>query len=375
MLIRRILTTSRNVAARIVSGLTAPATENTSARTSRNLLGTTGNFFNGLMGKGKPFYHRASEMQNLPWDKERGTKISSHYAQTGQLVLQIGDGRVSEGALQMLEALDNSDVGELDPSSKGLNPGMDIGARMDHNRAKNECEALLDLRKKLEETGGKISVERTGDGFTRMLVIKIDTKNKSEEEVEKEVQLVLGTLGVGSKILAKSIAKELMHQAKTKDMNALAPVSHTPPAQSKSDSDIPENSEKSASADDKNRSQTPDQEENSPRDTTRRNSTPNGEERIFSLSGDASPRRPSSGAGTDQAVQQAHFLRDSEDRVHGSSGVTNQGQDMQEAVLSAARGLSDVSHDDSTQTQGNPTVTPLVSAQNRGPETHGKGTR
>ncbi|SCV64708.1 hypothetical protein ANAPH1_00659 [Anaplasma phagocytophilum] len=166
-----------------------------------------------------------------------------------------------------------------------------------------------------------------------------------------------------------------MHQAKTKDMNALAPVSHTPPAQSKSDSDIPENSEKSASADDKNRSQTPDQEENSPCDTTSRNSTPNGEERIFSLSGDASPRRPSSGAGTDQAVQQAHFLRDSEDRVHGSSGVTNQGENMQQAVLSAARGLSDVSHDDSTQTQGNPTVTPLVSAQNRGPETHGKGTR
>ncbi|KJV98689.1 hypothetical protein OTSANNIE_1131 [Anaplasma phagocytophilum str. Annie] len=47
MLIRRILTTSRNVAARIVSGFTAPATENTSARTSRNLLGTIGNFFNG----------------------------------------------------------------------------------------------------------------------------------------------------------------------------------------------------------------------------------------------------------------------------------------------------------------------------------------
>ncbi|MDD9362182.1 MAG: hypothetical protein PV344_04570, partial [Anaplasma sp.] len=137
-------------------GLTAPATENPNARTSRNLWGSAGNFFNGLMGRGQPFYDRAAAIQNLPWDKERGTKISAHYAQTGQLVLQLGEGRVSEGALQMLEALDNSDVEELDPSSKGLNPGMDIGARMDHNRAKKECEALLELKKKLEETGGKV---------------------------------------------------------------------------------------------------------------------------------------------------------------------------------------------------------------------------
>ena len=281
---------------------TAPLTQSPKAKTSRNIWSDAKNAVLGLFGKGAPLHDRAAEIKNLVWDKERGNLLNRSYATTGHLVMTLRDGVLSERTLQLLSALDDSETGELDPASKGLQGGIsNIGNVLEHKRAEKERSKLLELRKSLEKSGGGLKVEQTADGFGRMLQVRINTRNKSVDEVAQEIMTVFGVLGIGSPDLAESLAKELVHERDMNDLNASKEMSHRHMKNS-------ENQKKEQHVNGEDVVQGSMSEQDCANDI---------DPRMFSLSGDHGLRSSASSAyGADhQAAQQAQFLENEETRV------------------------------------------------------------
>ncbi|MFV9838717.1 MAG: hypothetical protein AB8U44_01685 [Aaplasma endosymbiont of Hyalomma asiaticum] len=368
---KRLTTIGKNAASAANYIATSPLTQSSQAKTSRNVWSDTKNAVLSLFGKGAPLHDRAAEIKNLVWDRERGNLVNGSYEKTGHLVLTLRDGVLSERALQMLSALDDSETGELDPSSKGLQGGFfNIGNVFAHRRAKKECDNLLELRKSLEKNGGSLKVEQTADGFGRMLQIRINTRNKSTDEVAKEIMGIFGALGIGSPDLAESLAKELIHERDMNDMNYSREMSHRRAVSPETQKEQPVNEDVVQG------SAAPEQD--CANDT---------DPKMFSLSGDyALHRTASSVSGADhQAAQQAQFLESEEGRIASreNSSVPQQlrGESPSisnaEEFLNAAEGLGGVTFAEHSSSVSASTDAPLVTpaAQQATPRSSGSQTR
>ncbi|MDB1135096.1 hypothetical protein [Candidatus Anaplasma sp. TIGMIC] len=381
MLIGRFFASSLRFARRAVANATLPLTQSSVAKTQRNIWGATKHFAADLVGKGAPLYDRAAGIRNLSWDRMRGTLVNPNYENDGRLVLSLRDGVVSEESLQLLEALDNSEIGKLDPSSKGLQGGLgDIGLAFTHMQANNQCKTLVELRRSLEMNSGGLAVERSPDGFSRMLKITIDTNNKTVEDIQKEIENVFGALGIGSPDLAKSLAEELIH-ARDTGMETSNLVSQTyknpsktptsgPVAEQGSGRDVASGAERTAS--DRGASHDTDVVElasGASRDSAVMNDCV---AESFSMSGGVSPVSPDT--GVDHITRQTQFLEES-DRIAGSSMPQQSGSSLNmDTIIDAAAGLEDMSHDQSPRgtTQESPYATPVSQAA-RGATSQGKG--
>lgn len=209
-LLRRYIGLALKLLFRSVSASTTPGTENPEAQTTRSIWGSFKNLIMSLLGKGKPFYDASRSLRNTPWERRRGNDFSRTYESDGRMTLTLRDGVLSETALQMLSAIDASSTSELDPSSAGIGKFPDVGKMVQHNSDKELCDKLLKLRQHMEAQGGSMEVIPSSDGFGRVLKITIDPRNKTVEEVKKEIESIFSTLGVGGPQMAESIAKELV---------------------------------------------------------------------------------------------------------------------------------------------------------------------
>lgn len=371
MKIRKSLTTIGKKAASAANYVsTTPLTQSPQAKTSKNIWSDAKNAVMGFFGKGAPLHGRASEIKNLVWDRERGNLFNGSYESTGELVLTLRDGVLNERTLQLLSALDDSETGELDPSSKGLQGGItNPGNALAHKQAKRQCDKLLELRKNLEKCGGSLRVENTSDGFGRMLKISINTRNKSAEEVKKEILMVFGALGIGSPDLAESLAKELVYDRDMKELNHSSEMSHAMRTQ-KSDSDTQKQEEKQVSEDTVCGGK---QEKGS--------AAAGIDPQMFSLSGDSGISHatfPASGADH-QAAQQAQFLESEEARITGrensvgnaqSSTIDGPSINNAEEFRTAVEGLGGITCDDQhgnlSTSADTPLVTPATQQASRG---------
>ncbi|MGN7678972.1 MAG: hypothetical protein ACTJLL_04430 [Anaplasma sp.] len=203
----------------VVGAATTPLKTNENAASARSVGRNIGNVFGKIRGKGSPYAEEYDQILNSPKERKRGNDISPSYARDGRLVVRMGSQMFSEGALEMLDAADTSPEGKIDPSSKGFYNGFSRISGFDFERWKDNKDAhagykkLCDLRAELKSSGGTIAVERTQDGFGRMLKVSLNVQGKTEKEIQAEVEKVFNCLGMkGNTLLAGSIAKALIRE-------------------------------------------------------------------------------------------------------------------------------------------------------------------
>lgn len=315
----------------LFSKATEPGTENPEAQTSRSQASRLQNWFMKLFGKDKPHYDAARNLRNTPWEKKRGNDYSKSYDADGRLSLTLHDGVLREQTLQMLAALDASETKELDPSSSGIGKFQHLGKMTQHSTDKAMCDQLLGLRERLRADGGSLEVVPSSDGFGRVLKITIDPRNKTVEEIQKEITDVFSTLGVGSPQMAESIAKELV---RTRDSQKTTPTAgmsssvpgprhdaHTTVTQDLSMTGTPEHSTRNPAP------SVPEPQVSSSRDfsaaTSADSSAPGIDPARFSLSGNAGA--VPSQTGRDYSAMQGQYLSSSTHNGHAPDEPTRGG--------------------------------------------------
>ncbi|ACZ49412.1 hypothetical protein ACIS_00889 [Anaplasma centrale str. Israel] len=229
-------------AATVVDAVTTPPKTNKHAATTKN----TWQNIKDLVGKVKsgdewsPFKERVGRVRNTPSERARGNDISASYGASGKLTLTVANYVFNDDALRILDAVDSSDKKQLDPNSAALRINfssdtlIDVKALLNNKEAMKGYEKLVGLREKLAELGGTISVNRSNDGFGRVLKVTLDTENKTEAQIQKEIEAVFECIGIKNSTLAKSFAKEMVHKRTLESSEAGKQVSNvkTKPARS-----------------------------------------------------------------------------------------------------------------------------------------------
>ncbi|MGN7661808.1 MAG: hypothetical protein ACTJLK_04265 [Anaplasma sp.] len=203
----------------VVEVATTPLKANKNAISTRNVGRSISNAISKVRGKGAPYAKEYDQILNSPKERRRGNDISPSYARDGKLVVRMGNQMFSDGALEMLDAADTSPEGKIDPNSAGFYndfsriTGFDFKRWKDNKDAHDGYKKLLDLRAELGSLGGAIAVERTQDGFGRMLKVTLNVQGKTEQEIQAEVEKVFRCLEMkGNTLLAGSIAKALVQE-------------------------------------------------------------------------------------------------------------------------------------------------------------------
>ncbi|QJC27686.1 type IV secretion system effector Ats1 [Anaplasma platys] len=362
----KLYSTLRMVLGTLLGGASAPGTENPEAQTDRSQWGWFKNAIMGLFGKDKPFYDAARSLRNTSWERKRGNDYNKTYDSDGRLSLTLRDGILSERALQMLAALDASDTKELDPSSAGIGKLPDISNMMQHKSDKEMCDKLTDLRKRLQANGGALEVIPSSDGFSRVLKITIDPRNKTVEQIQKEVEDIFSVLGIGGPQMAESIAKELVRNRDSQRSSQDAGMSSTHVGRGQSQAcsrTVDQELGMSSTPDRPARSDTTsDPVTSSRRDSASMSSDPSIESASFSLSGGtmAVPSSP----GSNHSVLQGRYLSSSAQSLEqGSStaGLQDPAHLCTQTLQEAAAGLAVVSGVSSVDI-ASPVAAPSVSS-------------
>ncbi|MCU7612135.1 AM410 family tick-upregulated protein [Anaplasma capra] len=199
---------------------TTPPTKSEYALTTRNTWQNIKDLFNRIKGgdEWSPFKARVGRIENTPSERKRGNDVSASYGIDGRLVIKVADYAFNGEALKILDAVDSSEDKKLDPHSSAFRLDfssdtiIDVKKILNNKKAMKGYDNLMALRAELEKCGGEISVERSQDGFSRVLKVTLDTANKTEKEIQHEIELVLECAGLRNKKLAQSLAKEMAYK-------------------------------------------------------------------------------------------------------------------------------------------------------------------
>ena len=196
-------------ASAILAVVTLPFFPTEGGRARVGLFGVIKNAFLRAIGKGAPLQEDSDKIRSSQSERRRGNVFNQSFAHDGRLSLRLMDGLIDEDALKVLDVVDGAGATKTTDPMKALE-ALDSSSRSAMSRkSKEEYTRLYELKNYLESNGGSLSIERSHDGFSRVLVIKIGVADKSEQDIMNELQQVFKALRVSDPELVKAISEQL----------------------------------------------------------------------------------------------------------------------------------------------------------------------
>ena len=352
------------------------------ARARAGLFVTIKNRFLKAIGKGAPLQEDSDKIRSSQSERRRGNVFNPSFAHDGRLSLRLMDGLIDKDALKVFDVVDSAGATNTSDPIKALE-ALDSSSRSAMSRkSKEEYIRLYELKNYLESNGGSLSIERSNDGFSGVLVIKISVADKSEQEIMNELQQVFKALRVSDPELIKAISEELRKRAGESSSMSVTDSQKPQGLSSDAGEDMVTHGDAGnarSNSTDENRTAAPvgvaGVESSSVADGTVEH-TASGDQDLsdesFSMSGAAIPPSFSAaGSGTDPASMQFQFLKGGSVSSLGNAKLTKGGsRAMTDISLEdAAAGLEMVEScatDCALPPQSQPTVSPSTQSQRPG---------
>lgn len=208
----------------IIVMATLPLFTSESGRARVGFLGTIKNRFLKVIGKGAPLQEDSDKIRSSQSERRRGNVFNPSFAHDGRLTLRLMDGLIDEDALKVLDVVNTAGALNTSDPTKALE-SLDPSSRSAMSRkSKSEYTALFALHNFLERKGGSLSIERSHDGFSRVLVIKIGVADKTEQDIRYELEQVFKALKVSDPELIKGISEQLRKRGGASELDSMSVV-------------------------------------------------------------------------------------------------------------------------------------------------------